>query len=123
MTAPHGSTPDRFDRAVRRLHDDALEQLSPRTLARLRPRDATPLTPAWPGRRPTWALATACAVVFAAVLGMQFLPEAEAPPAAVVAAPQALPVPQVNDPLATLEEDPDMFLWLASIEAQPVAME
>ena len=27
------------------------------------------------------------------------------------------------DPLATLEEDPDMFLWLASIEAQPVAME
>ena len=37
-------------------------------------------------------------------------------------APASMVLPAA-DPLATLEEDPDMFLWLASIEAQPVAME
>ena len=63
----------------------------------------------------------------AALVGMQLLPDADAPvsggtPRMARQAPAPMVLPAA-DPLATLEEDPDMFLWLASIEAQPVAME
>ncbi|QCO68256.1 hypothetical protein E4582_07675 [Luteimonas yindakuii] len=124
MTAPHGPQ-DRFDHAARRLHDDALRQITPRTLARLRPRSPAAPATALPSRRPAFALAAACVLALAALLGMQLLPEADSPaPANATMVARQLPAPpQVSDPLATLEEDPDMFLWLASIEAQPVAME
>lgn len=125
MTAPHGPQ-DRFDHAARRLHDDALRQVTPRTLAQLRPRSAPPPAVA-PLRRPLFALAGACALALAALLGMQLLPGTQAPvPGGATRVAGQVPAPAVlpaTDPLATLEEDPDMFLWLASIEAQPVAME
>lgn len=125
MTAPHGPQ-DRFDHAARRLHDDALRQVTPRTLARLRPRSAPSPAPA-PTRRPVFALASACVLAMAALVGMQLLPDTRTPtphtgPLVARQAPAPMVLPAA-DPLATLEEDPDMFLWLASIEAQPVAME
>lgn len=125
MTTPHGPQ-DRFDHAARGLHDDALRHLTPRTLARLRPRSAAPAALA-PSRRPVFALAGACVLALAALVGMQLLPDTGAPaPGGTTLAARQAPAPlalPAGDVLATLEEDPDMFLWLASIEAQPVAME
>lgn len=125
MTSPTGSRDDRFDRAVRRAHRHALDSVPAGTLSRLRPRPAATPSARRPARLPGWALASACAAVFAAVLGAQALyfpsPSPDAPPR--VATAQDAVVPTLDDPLVALEEDPDMFLWLASVEAQPLAME
>ena len=33
------------------------------------------------------------------------------------------PLPPAGDAYAVLDEDPDLYLWLASADAQPLAME
>lgn len=127
MTPPTGPRDDRFERSVRQAHDAALAHVSARTLARLRPRSEK--TAPARARRPGWALATACAAVFAAVLGARALlapPEAAPAPALAAGIEAAAPAPAVlpeGDLLVALDEDPDLFLWLASSEARPLAME
>ena len=117
----------RLDRAARALHAEAVARVSPHTLSRLRPRaQPEPARRGWLARPVGWSLATACAAVFVFAVGMRTL----APPGAVDAEPPAQAVamavqPELdlyNDPLMALEEDPDLFLWLAS-EARPLAME
>ncbi len=124
---------DKFDSWARRLHADAVTQLSPQTLARIRAarHAAVGAAPApvrrgfgWPWLAVT---ATGCAVVLAVALGLrlQAPPEPASAPQAAASEVPAVVSPFLDDPdlVATLGEDPDLYLWLASIEAQPVAME
>ena len=71
-----------FDRGMRQLHADAVSQVSPQTLARLRAaRHAAQAAPkrghAW-----RWVAATTFSAVLAVALGVQFLPRSGTVPAA-----------------------------------------
>lgn len=127
------SQADKFDRWARQLHTDAVARTSPQALARIRAarHAAIASAPAAAVRRGfgwPWMAATGCAALLAVALGLRFhvAPEpAPAPQAAVTPAPALLASPFYDDAdlVATLGEDPDLYLWLASTEAQPVAME
>ena len=71
--------------------------------------------------------AAAIAQLLAVGVGLQFLPQAPTPssPGVTTPAPRASTDGETLDETAagTLEEDPDLYLWLASAEAQPLAME
>ena len=124
---------DRFDDALRATYDASLDQLSPRTRAQLQQRRRAALAgkasadrvPAW---RMAWPVAVACAVG-AVVLGLQ-IRGLETPPAqttiATVASPATLAAPSTADDdtldYATFEENPDLYVWLASDGAM-LAME
>lgn len=113
-----------FDRDMRQLHATAVTQLSPQTLARLRSarQQAHTATPRR-GHVWRWATATAFTAVLAVTLGLQLLPK----PASL---PAAQPVVAVvgnddvyADTVSALDENPDLYMWLASSEAEPLAME
>ena len=113
---------DHFDHGLKQLHAAAVSHLSPQTLARLRAarHGAVPSAPqrshAW-----RWLAASAFSAVLAVVVGVQFLPPSQS-------LPSAQPVAAGNDGndagnVATLEESPDLYLWLASQDAATLAME
>ncbi|MGS1080209.1 hypothetical protein [Pseudoxanthomonas beigongshangi] len=111
-----------FDSRARQAHAAALTQLSPQTLTRLRAaRRQAPSASrrAWP-----WLAATAFSGVLAVMVGLQWLPSsptpapaADEPAVAANASDAALPANTL------LDENPDLYLWLASSEAPPLAME
>ncbi len=109
-----------FDTRARQAHAAALAQVSPQVLARLRmARRQVPASPrrAWP-----WLAATAFSGMLAVLIGLQWLPSAQAPVAdqpavAAGAAEAALPANTL------LDENPDLYLWLASSDAPSLAME
>ena len=107
MSRPHPPLPD--DTALQQLHAQALEQLSPATLARLR---AGRHAPARPRRAHGWWLATACTAVVALGLGYSFTAH---PPAAT---PDGAPVVAgaVDDSGGLLDENPDMYVWLGATD-------
>lgn len=121
---PYDATEERdrrFDQAMRTLHAHAVEQVSPQTRARLRSirSDAA----AAPVRRSGvlgWALASGGVAAFALVLGLQFVGGNGGTPVApgsVPAVASAAPAEAVYDPdtaVAALDENPDLYLWLAS---------
>ena len=112
-----------FDTRARAMHGAALRQLSPQTLAQLRSARAQPQTEIAPRRWP-WLAATAFSALLAVGLGVQFLPGTQAPttdPAQL--AVQTLPATEATGSVTLLDENPDLYLWLASSEAQPLAME
>ena len=112
-----------FDHDMRRLHASAVSSISPQTLARLRAaRHAAQTAPA-PGHAWRWLAATAFSAVLAVALGVQFLPGAGPRPAAPPVAAAAAGAQGYTDTVATLDENPDLYLWLASSEADPLAME
>lgn len=117
---------ERFDRMARALHAEAVEQIRPHTLARLRPRaEGEPARRGW-SAPVGWSLATACAAVFVLALGVRTLVapdpvDADAAPA-VASSPVAPAYEPYEDPLIAFDEDPDLFVWLAS-DARPLAME
>lgn len=119
---------ERLDRAARALYAQAVEQVPPHTLARLHPRRAAaPVRRGWRAPALGWSLAAACAAVFVFAVGMHTLVAPggmdATPPPAIATAPAAQPVIEpYDDPLMTFDEDPDLFVWLAS-EARPLAME
>lgn len=113
-----------FDREMQQLHATAVDKLSPQTLARLRAarhglgkEAAPPRGHAW-----RWVAASTFSAVLAVAIGLQFLPTAQpvAPASPTVAA-------VVADDYATgvtaLDENPDLYVWLASSDAEPLAME
>ena len=118
------------DDALRRHHAAALDHLSPRTRAQLQLRKRAALSgqaarapaSAW---RLAWPIAAACAVG-AIVLGLQISglqrPGQETPAPSV--AKVATPATTVDDATAyaTLEENPDLYVWLAS-DGATLAME
>lgn len=127
---PVDDTHDRLDAHARRLHAASLSQLSPQTLARLRmARHATAQAersaPLRAGGQWRWLAATAFTAVLAVGVGLQWMPDetrpgADAPVTPTVAASSL----QDDAGVATvLDEDPDLYLWLASADAQPLAME
>lgn len=105
MSRPHPPLPD--DTALQQLHAQALEQLSPATLARLR---AARHAPARQRRVHGWWLATACTAVVALGLGYSFTAHPPgAPPAPVMAS-------AVDDSSGLLDENPDMYVWLGATD-------
>lgn len=115
------------DRVARALHADAVAHVPARTLRQLRaPRAAA--APARAVRTFGWAAAAACAAVFAVAIGLRQDPVAPTAgrPATIVAT-DARDSGSGNDAyadaLASLDEDPGLYLWLASSDVQPLAME
>lgn len=119
----------RFDRQARRLHQAALAQVSPQTLMRLRSARHEAQRDARAGGHRTWRwlTATAFSAVLAVGLGLQWLPHAPDTPAATASAPSLAQADgDAGEELGVsgaLDEDPDLYLWLASADAQPLAME
>lgn len=117
MTSPSG-----FDARMRELHRASLEQLPPQTLTRIRSARGTAHAKA-PRRAWPWLAATACSGLLAAYVGMQWMPSH--PTADSVSATIASQGSQTGkgDASALLDENPELYLWLASADAQPLAME
>src|SRR5688572_18230065 len=123
---------DDFDRRMRALHQQAVAQVPARTTHQLRVRRAAAAqAPArQPGARRAsgagWWLAAASAAVFALALGLRdpapLTPADDAlPPLAAVA--EAADTAAFEDGFAALEEDPDLYIWLASQDGLILAME
>jgi hypothetical protein len=73
-----------------------------------------------------WLAAAACAAVFAIAIGLRFDRDTVSTPADTQIATTTDPPiadSDYDDALASYDEDPDLYLWLASSDAQPLAME
>ena len=111
----------RFDAAMRQLHGVATERISGRTRLQLQQpaRTASAARPAM--HRFGWPLAASFAGVLALMVGLQLRHD----PAPLPAPPAAANVVADNsdDIDAVLDENPDLYLWLASNDAYALAME
>ena len=113
-----------FDRAMRDLHAQALTRVSPQARARLRAAHTAADARHAPLRAPMrglgWVLAGGCAAVFALVIGLQWRgpsPTAHVPTqtAGTEAADDSIDSPDSTDSVVdALDENPDLYLWLAS---------
>jgi len=113
-----------FERALRARHREAIDSLSPRVQAQLQQRLRALRAPATGIRRrhPAWGLAAACslAVVFAFGIHRRLADKNTSVPVPTVA------VSGNNDSgelVATLDEAPDLYLWLASDDANKILSE
>ena len=129
---------DDFDDAIRAHHAASLDRLSPRVRAQLQQRRRAALAGQAPREaRSPWRfalpLAAACAVG-ALAIGLQLrAPDAPAPavataqpastPAPAPRATTALPDTDEATASASLEENPELYVWLASDDAALMAME
>jgi ferric-dicitrate binding protein FerR (iron transport regulator) len=116
----HDNRDARFDAAMRQLHEVATERISGRTRLQLqqRPRTASVARPA--ARRLGWPVAASFAAVLALMVGLQLRQD----PAPLPATPAADAVADSGDDIdIVLEENPDLYLWLASNDAYALAME
>lgn len=113
-----------FEHRMRQLHATAVTQLSPQTMARLRDARQQAQISA-PRRRHAWrwATATAFSAVLAVTLGLQLLPKPGSTPAAPPAVAAAASDDVYADSVSALDENPELYVWLASSEAEPLAME
>ena len=141
VTAAASGADEAFDCAMRDLHAQSLSCVSPRIHARLRTaRTAVAGAGPAPARGLGWAMAGGLAAVFALAIGLQFNgPLTSTTPAARTAAVDsggragndsatndsaAYDSADSNGVLATLDENPDFYLWLASTDAvAPAAWE
>ena len=125
-----------FERALRARYAKATTHLSARTQAQLHNRLQAAIAqgPCVSTRRPAWWLATACALALVVVIGMQWrtghetmLPAATLPTAMSPNIPSpALVANGSNDSgelVATLDETPDLYLWLQSDDANALVTE
>ena len=115
---------DAFDRDMQHLHAAAVDHISPQTLARLRVarHGLGKETVSRHGHAWRWAAATAFSAVLAVAIGVQFLPTSQpvtpaSPTVATVVADE------YTTGVTALDENPDLYVWLASSEAEPLAME
>lgn len=128
-----GAGDAQLDRVARALHAQAVAHVPARTLRRLRtPRaSSTPARAVRTTRTFGWVAVAACAAVVAIAIGLR--PDAVAPTPGDVATAPTIAVTDVPDSgsgndayadaLASLDEDPGFYLWLASSDVQPLAME
>lgn len=110
---------DAFDRRAKQLHATALASISPQTLAKLRAARNTATSPARPRHAWRWVAATAFSTVFAVAIGVQFVPRTSVP----VAPAQPVASAAVSDYSTSLDENPDLYVWLASADGQRLASE
>ncbi len=125
-----------FERALRARYAEATTHLSARTQAQLQNRlqSAIAQGPRVNTRRPAWLLATACSLALVVVFGMQWrsgrgtmlstnmLPTTTLP----TTPPPAIVANGSNDSgelVATLDETPDLYLWLQSDDANALVTE
>ena len=114
-----------FDERRRRLHAQAVESVSPRTRLQLRPQpSASSASPR--SRLHAWPLAATCAVALIAGGLFQRPPgttatEGSVPAAAAPAASNTDVEP--GDVYATLDESPELYLWLASNDTENLVTE
>ena len=115
---------ENFDRDMQQLHATAVDNISPQTLARLRAarHGLEKETTFQRGHAWRWITATAFSAVLAVGIGLQFLPTAQpvAPASPTVA---TVAVDDYTTGVTALDENPDLYVWLASSEAEPLAME
>lgn len=118
---PAADRDQRFDQAMRALHARAVEQVTPQTRARLRTiRSEAAAAPVRRSGVLGWALASGGVAAFALVLGLQFVGGNGGAPAVPESAPamaSAAAADAAYDPdtaVAALDENPDLYLWLAS---------
>ena len=110
---------ERFDQAMRELHAQSLSRVSSPTRARLRvarQAAARPATQREPHRGFTWVLGSGLAAVFAVAIGLQLRP-AQAPvvpSTSAVASTTNATAYDADTAVAALDENPDLYLWLAS---------
>jgi hypothetical protein len=111
-----------FDRQLRDRYADATLHLSARTNAQLqqRLRAAIAQRPRGRNRGSAWILATACSLALVAAFGLQW--RAQDPSTPRTPAPIA-DADDNSEIVATLEETPDLYLWLASDDAIALASE
>jgi len=119
-----GFDPTCFDDSLRQRHAEAVARLSALTQAQLRNRlAASAAAPRHVVRhRLAWAAATASAALFALVIGLQLRPQpmpATSPATVVVDDSRA----DASTAYAALDENPDLYLWLASNDAVALASE
>lgn len=111
----------RFDQAMRELHAQAVTNVSSATRARLRAARRDLPTARDSRRGYGWIVASGCAAVFALAIALQLQPR----PASQPAGPAVAQTPVAYDAetaVAALDENPDLYLWLASNDdALPVA--
>lgn len=118
MNTHHDNT---FDAAVRAHHDASLQHLSPRVRAQLVQRRNAALRGGSVHRGHGIRYAAAgFAALCALAIGLQF----GSMPAPTTTAPITSNVAAAVAPVTTmLDEDPEFYAWLASSDAQQVAME
>ena len=112
----------RFDRALRQHHVEAVERLSPRVRAQLAQRRNAALrgervAPAYRMRYAAAGFAAICALA----IGLQFglMPSTSSPATTTGIASVATGATDTT----MLDEDPEFYAWLASADAQQIAME
>jgi hypothetical protein len=120
QTFPGASSDEAFDRAMRARHHEAVASLSPRVQAQLQQRLRALRTPMahtrWRG--PAWGLALACSVVLVFTVGIHRHASNDVPaPVATTGSNDA------GELVATLDEAPDLYLWLASDDANSMLSE
>ena len=125
---PQGRGGDDFDRAMRELHAQALASISPRTQARLRvARTAARAPESGQGRVFGWVLASGFAGLFALAIGTQLSgPSSTVAPVLTASTDDARYGSNSGggEAFATLDENPDFYLWLASNDkAMPTGRE
>lgn len=103
------TSPDEFDRKLRLMQQQADATLSPATLARLRGARQQATAPS-PWRHRGWWLASACSVVLAVTVAVQFN---HAPPAPGMPA-VAVQAGDESDDTLMFDESPELYLWLGS---------
>jgi len=122
-TKADDSADRRFDHSLQSRYLDAVEYVSARTQAQLHNRlHAAMAAPGAPrARRPAWGVAAVFSLVVVAVVGLQLrAPEGPVRAQVVVAAD----INADNDELlASLDEAPDLYLWLASDDASALVSE
>ena len=113
-----------FDHRMRQLHATAVTQLSPQTLARLRSaRQQAQTSAPRRGHAWRWVTATAFSAVLAVTIGLQLLPKPGSTPTAQPVVATVGSGDAYADSVTALDENPDLYVWLASSEAEPLAME
>ncbi|WP_447592045.1 hypothetical protein [Stenotrophomonas rhizophila] len=96
------------DAALHALHAQALQQVSPATLARLR--SARHAAAPRRSRAHGWWMATACSAVAALALGYSFTANPPSAPATPTVAST------VDDSSDVLDENPDLYVWLGTTD-------
>ncbi len=117
-----GMHPDaRFDAAMRTAHADAVASVSARTRVQLHNRLQAAMATFRParGHRPVWGLALAGSLALVAVIGLRTRAPEPSAPLPIVAERSG----DDGDLVASLDETPDLYLWLASSDASGLVSE
>ena len=124
------SSDDDFDQQLASCYRDAASQLSARTQAQLQQRLHALVSPRRHASRRdgrAWGLAVACALVVVAAVGLrwQVRQGSAASPRATIAfaTPGGNAMPDNGAVLASLDQPPDLYLWLASDDARAMLTE